>query len=357
MQPASVRRLPVWIVALSSALWSGGASAFEPMGSFPLAGGNAWTYDAGGVLGTIEVQPEPEYIEAELAWLLAPREDIFLNTGEYLTNDASGFRYHGVQVQFGFSTAVFAFDPPILLSPASTQIPSTHPSSGDAIRRVSGTHFVLSYDATSRLVSMETAVVPAGTFSALRMQLDLTIYGNLPVQPLPPLTSAGTLWFAEGVGKVKESSRFDGNTIQAELVSYVLVPEPGVGERTAAIIVGLGALSLRRAGRRPANLRSARTAFGSRRGRMLERVQLPSPFGRKVAAIGAGFVLSTAPRGPDASSVWSKWTKTVPSSNSTLRPSTWSEMRSLRPKRFFIASRCSRFMTQTRFSSSRFRAS
>lgn len=94
------------------------------------------------------------------------------------------------------------FDPPIVLSPASAPIPSTHDSEGDAVLEVpSAPDAVLSYEARSRLVGIEGVIVPAGSFVATRLQMSFTPSGRVNGQNVGPLAGTQTPWLAEDVGR------------------------------------------------------------------------------------------------------------------------------------------------------------
>jgi len=189
------------------------------------------------------VLSDQEPIGDELAWLLVPTADDAIDLGEYLTNDEEGLRYHGVALAVGFTDALVVFDPPFVWCPPVAPIPSTHRTTGDAIIQIEGFgEETLSYEATSKLVRMETVHVPAGTFSAVRIDMSFAISGRLNGQNIS-LSSRGSQWLAEGVGKVKETETFQGETSESELVSYALVPEPAAGTAAGATLLVLAALA------------------------------------------------------------------------------------------------------------------
>jgi hypothetical protein len=225
------------------------AQTFEPLDFLPLAPGNVWTYDVDGSESAIEVLPEMEEIGGELAWLLVPTSDDFLDTGQYLTNDGSGLRFHGLEIAIGPADVTVEFDPPILLAPATAPIPSTYESEGDAIFHLVGLDPELSYQATSRIVGVEPVDVPAGTFDAVRLELEFQIGGEILGQGFD-LTGSSTQWLATGVGRVRSIDVLDDDTTEAELVSFA-VPEPDARLLGGAAIGALLSLGRLGASRRP----------------------------------------------------------------------------------------------------------
>jgi len=232
---------------LFALLGAGRASAFEPLCSLPLVAGNSWTYGSNGSTAVTTVLPDRESIDGELAW---PLETTGTDSGvEYLTNDPEGLRYHGLLVPAGYLDALVVFDPPLLVSPVSTAIPSTYKSSGSALFQLPGLpDQMLSYRATAKLLRTESVTVPAGTFDALRLQLAFSVSGSVQGKSLS-LKSNSTLWLAEDVGKVKEAGSAFGQSFGDELVSYDVAydglpcPEPARGAAAASGVLALAALA------------------------------------------------------------------------------------------------------------------
>jgi len=62
-------------------------------------------------------------------------------------------------------------------------------------------------DVTNRVVGEERVTVPAGTFTALKVEVNSTQTINIPNVPAqPPQTSTGYQWWVKGVGLVKQTS-------------------------------------------------------------------------------------------------------------------------------------------------------
>jgi hypothetical protein len=220
--------------------WSGPAAGFEPATYLPLGQCSSWTYDVDQIL------PEQAEFGGEPVWLLKPVGEGFLHLGEYFTNDALGLRYHGVLVEIEGLVIPVELDPPILLSPASTPISTTHGSEGTATFRVGGTNDpVLDYEATSRLLPEQQVTVPAGTFDAIQLELDFEISGELAGQQVS-IDGGGTWWLADGVGKVRSFETVAGDELQTQLVSYDC-PEPTAAVSATAVLLVFARRAVRRA--------------------------------------------------------------------------------------------------------------
>jgi hypothetical protein len=227
---------PRWLASAAALLvslaWPGAAASFEPASYLPFSQCRSWTYDVG------EILPEPADFGGESVWLLEPTGDGFLHRGEYFTNDALGLRYHGVLVEISGLVIPVQLDPPILLSPATTSISTTHDSSGTATFLVGGGNDpVLDYEATSRLLPAQQVTVPAGSFDAVQLELDFEISGELGGQQVS-IDGGGTWWLADGVGKVRSFENVAGDELQTELIAYDC-PEPSAAASTTLLLAVL----------------------------------------------------------------------------------------------------------------------
>lgn len=144
---------------------------------FPLIQGNQWSYQVGSsaaVTDTITVGSQSKSVYGN------SMHDVIRRSGGdlYLSNDAYGYREHGMNVPRGICSSNGAchnyyafFNPPVTLLPLASTVGQTYLSSGNASLSVpdlsSGT-YNLSYSASSSLDAPENVVTPAGTFQAFK---------------------------------------------------------------------------------------------------------------------------------------------------------------------------------------------
>lgn len=176
---------------------------------FPLANGSQSYYQIDGTT-RLSVFVAPAHLNGTPVYQVARSDGNIL----YLTNDANGYREHGMYVPNGICFANHScysyqaiFEPPITLLPASSAIGQTYPSSGTTSVLVDGGvgRYSLSYSASSALGPQETVVTPAGTFDAFKLSYAIKVFGTAAGQPINVVIST-TDWLADGIGLVKETA-------------------------------------------------------------------------------------------------------------------------------------------------------
>lgn len=157
----------------------------------------------------------------------------------FYTNDANGLRLHRLFTPAtdipgcGIVAETDTLNTPMVLLPASGTIGQSVTTSGTLIADagVCG-NLALGYASTSTLQAFERVMVPAGHFDALKVRVALQVAG--------PSTTT-TIWYAPGVGQVKELNE-DGtlyelastNIIRTVPDDFSFAPQTGVPPNSSA---------------------------------------------------------------------------------------------------------------------------
>ncbi len=142
---------------------------------------------------------------------------------DFLTNDGSGFRGHRSVAPPPDSDG-FLFNTPFV------SLPGTF-STGQSFAQNDATatyfypgvgSFPMQYDVSSLVVGVETVVVPAGTFTALRVDSTLVITGTI-FGEFVSTSSTGSDWYVRHLMAVKSAGTIDGEPYTTELTSHNVV--------------------------------------------------------------------------------------------------------------------------------------
>ena len=186
---------------------------------FPLEPFTAWTYLVdNSVLETLTVLGGTRNVNGFNTIGVADS----LGAIDYFTNDNDGVKRHLFVDTVGDTVTLI---PPAKLLNARPAIGDVINNSGTAQFNIAGIGILsVPYTYTSTVVGIESVTVPFGTFSALRVDTQLTISGTSNGFFINTVSNAND-WFVEGVGIVREVDRTDGVTTTSELQSIMLPPE------------------------------------------------------------------------------------------------------------------------------------
>lgn len=207
------------------------AQAFPTVDYLPLRVDNSWTGVEDGITRTDSVTSEYVYFGYS-ANVVA----IESTTGEkrYVVNDGTGLSQAGAyfppssDLPNGMTEVL---NPPFVDLAADATLGETVTSNGTA--KISTSYLsnttTLSYTGSSTPEAFESVTIPAGTFTALRVEQELTIFGSTPFGYISS-TMTQTLWLVEGVGLVKsETTTTDKGTAVTktfQLSAYnVIIPD------------------------------------------------------------------------------------------------------------------------------------
>ncbi|MEY2632182.1 MAG: hypothetical protein RIR00_836 [Pseudomonadota bacterium] len=189
-------------------LWAHLAAPYQP-----LHPGDSWN----GLKNGNSVQNDVAYYPVTLASGVVAKA-IYSTEGEtnYFTNDAAGLREHGGEFvsSGGNPGGTVSFSPAMLHLPAEFNLGTTTTTSGTVLFQFDGRPDAsLQFTLKASPKTFESVTVPAGTFTALRLDEALTISGTLFGTPyLQSVTRS--VWLVSGLGNVKSfsSSTVGGNT-------------------------------------------------------------------------------------------------------------------------------------------------
>lgn len=212
-----IRSLLALAVAWLSLFLSGMAFAFETAPYFPLGIGDSWTYrvDGGPSTLTYAVSGTTSF-NGRTVKILSSQPD---GGDEYYTNDANGIRLHGGAFDLEGISATITMNPPVMLAAANATIGVTASTRGEVVTTVVGAGSLrLGYATTSTPLRFETVTVPAGSFTALRLEETDNISGWLNGVWFQEVARS-TYWLVSGIGVVKQVTGDGASTSTYGLVS------------------------------------------------------------------------------------------------------------------------------------------
>jgi hypothetical protein len=196
----------------------------------PLVDGNSWTYRVTGTDGTynetMTVLPGTTVINGVATKAVQYSDgDI-----DYFTSDTNGIRYHRSYDATPPPIITFTFNPPLLYAHEKLSIPDTIYSSGivSVMHETAGT-FPLNYAATSEIKSLETVLVPAGTYETVRIS-DLTNMNGKFQGDTIDYSEWGDTWLAKHIGVIKQTF-YDNDGGAEEWVMISTNVKPPVEEK------------------------------------------------------------------------------------------------------------------------------
>jgi PKD repeat protein len=213
---------------------------------FPLESGLSWTYSDG--LNTVirTVLPGSENVNGIATKVVQQTGGEYSGTKTYYSSTANGIFEHkefapNVFIDnVGFCDMTATLNPPMKLVNRSAAIGDFVQSSGSVTYTISCLgSFPLNYTATTKIVQIENVTVPLYTFTAVKMQSSLTIYGYIYGQYFSD-TVTSTDWLAQHIGLVKSISP----PLTYELVSINFSPPPPVADFTASVTSGVAPLTV-----------------------------------------------------------------------------------------------------------------
>jgi hypothetical protein len=177
-----------------------------------------------GALSTTEqVQPGTVIVDGVATKRVRVVAGVDVGWESFYTNDGSGFRLHRIVAPPPDSDG-FLMNTPIVALPgtfttgqsfAQNDAPATYffPGVGS---------FPMQYDISSQVVGIETVVVPAGTFTALRVDSTLVMSGTI-FGEFVSTASTSSDWYVRHLLAVKSAGEIDGEPYTTELTSHNVV--------------------------------------------------------------------------------------------------------------------------------------
>ena len=211
-----------WLaLAVGLSVGASNASAYSSIDFSNLEDGVRHTSRDDGVsIYTEEVQAGTVLINGVQTKRVLTLDGIDAGTNEYGTNDALGLRLHRISFpppdsdEFGFTT-------PAIDLPGSFTVGQMFGQNDAAVSYFVpgfGT-FPLLYDNSAQVIGIEVVVVPAGTFTAIRIDGTMTIFGTIDGEFVSTGGPASD-WFVRNVGVVKSAGVIDGVPYLTELMSH-----------------------------------------------------------------------------------------------------------------------------------------
>jgi len=179
----------------------------------PIPPGATWIFQINGSTTLIRtVLPEPVVVRGVPTWVLDDVDGLDFTGSQYVTNDAAGARVHkGFWPDPSGPDLTAVYDPPMIYLGAQVAAGEVINSSGDVALTFEGYGtFTFDYTASTHVIGVETVVVPAGTFEALRIDTSFTYSGTIYGEFISE-TTLETDWLAFGIGTVK--AIVDGDTV------------------------------------------------------------------------------------------------------------------------------------------------
>jgi len=214
-----------WLACLSAT-----AHAFPTAPYYPLHVGNSWTGVEDGTVTTRTVAYDNVVL---VTGVLAVAVESSSGEITYFTNDDNGLReagyFYPATADLPAWMSVMLY-PPLVDLGADATLGQSVSSSGQVDAYASGYgSLTLNYTCWSTPEAFETVTVPAGTFTALRVEQELTISGY-GADGFMSSTQAQTLWLVKDVGLVKSELLSLDNGVQEKslftLSSYnVILPD------------------------------------------------------------------------------------------------------------------------------------
>ena len=260
--------IALWAVAMLIGASSGAASAASLTSAelFPFQGplevmSNHWSFESSDFdLGTLTLLPGFELVNGVPTRVIHSTGPAILGADEFFTNDQSGLRLHGADIEVFGCAGRIELSPPIVLMPAAVSTGQATPTTGTG--NVSATcpghapiAAVVDFQTNATLVSVESISVPAGNFDAAKFDLFIRLAGTVNGNSFL-IEGTESQWYAPGVGPVKiippPVANLNVNIIPPppprfttwQLTQYY-VPEPSTAASTGAALLAILALARR----------------------------------------------------------------------------------------------------------------
>ena len=205
---------------------------------FPISTGNVWQYQVNSnsenIITETALQDVRLYEDGYLGVDMIPVADDFplFQTTTYYVKDEYGPPFHSMGIarlisdgdQYTFSPAIPVIDTDTGSVNVNLKLLIDGGTVGLRLASNPDENVGLSYTSLATVTAIDEMVtVPAGTFSTVKVELQVTLNGVIPGEgPLVDATENRVYWLAEGVGVVKKTISSDGETDEFELVSYVV---------------------------------------------------------------------------------------------------------------------------------------
>lgn len=253
-----------WAVAILLGVSSAGAAkaaTFTSAELFPLEVGNSWSFDSSDFdSGTLTVLPDSELVNGVSTRVIHSTGPEILGAYDFLTNDPSGLRLHGAEIEVLGCDGSIALSPPIVLMPATVSTGQATPTTGTGNVSVTcpghaTVGAVVNFQANATLISVDSISVPAGAFDAAKLDLFIRVSGIVNGQSFL-IEGTESHWYAPHVGPVRivppPVANLNVNiapppppTVTTWQLTHYVVPEPSTAASAGAALVAMLALARR----------------------------------------------------------------------------------------------------------------
>jgi len=211
-----------WVaVAAGLSLFATDAAAYSSIDFGNLEDGVRLTSRDDGLFAyTEEVQTGTVLVSGVPTKRVRTVDGIYIGDESYLTNDALGFRLHREAYPPPDSDE-FLFTTPAVALPGTFTLGQVFGQNDAAVSYIFpgfGT-FPMLYDSSAQVIGIETVIVPAGTFTAVRVDNDFTIFGTIDGEFVSTGGPASD-WYVRNLGVVKSAGSVDGEPFVTELMSH-----------------------------------------------------------------------------------------------------------------------------------------
>ena len=213
-------------IALAAALslLAADAAAWSSVEFANLETGTQAVYLEDGVFSsTLAVQPGTVLVNGVATKRVRAVAGVDVGDEGYYTNDGLGFRTHRT-IAPPPDLDGFLFDAPYVNLPGSFAVGDSFAQNDAPVTYVYPAFgsFPLQYDLTGQVVAIETVVVPAGTFTADRVDTTFTTFGTIEGEFIS-ITGTSSDWYVRNLLPIKSAGVIEGEPYSTELTSHNVV--------------------------------------------------------------------------------------------------------------------------------------
>lgn len=205
------------VEALEARLLLSAAGQVDIAEYLPMGAGAVWEYDAspGRQSGKFEVSHVRDRDGRDVAtidsymweeWEFEGEEDAYWSYqgNEQYSAGPEGWHLYEQEMPIGWKDINVWFTPPLQLAPGTVAVGGAYDASSAVEATYRGYDATGTAEVTTRIVGWQTVKVPSGTYSALKLDLDLTAQMHFTDLGTIKSTEDMTVYLAPGLGIVKE---------------------------------------------------------------------------------------------------------------------------------------------------------
>ncbi len=208
-------------LAVVLALLATDAAAYSSVDFVNLETGTQFVFlEDGAFSTTLAVQSGTVLVNGVATKRVRVVAGIDLGYEEYYTNDALGFRTHRT-LEPAPDLDGFLFDTPYVALPGTFELGDSFGQNDAPVTYVYPAFgsFPLQYDVSGQVMGIETVVVPAGTFTAIRVDTTLTTFGTIEGEFIS-VSGTTSDWYVRNLLPVRSAGTIDGEPYLSELTSH-----------------------------------------------------------------------------------------------------------------------------------------